>query len=55
MDVIRILIPTLSFFHILVTVYPCLGNAVICWLRHYATSGKVAGSSRDEMDYFQFT
>jgi hypothetical protein len=25
------------------------------WLRHYATSRKVAGSSPDEVDYFQFT
>jgi hypothetical protein len=25
------------------------------WLRHYATSLKVAGSSTDEVDVFQFT
>jgi hypothetical protein len=25
------------------------------WLRHYATSRKVVGSSRDEVDFFQFT
>jgi hypothetical protein len=25
------------------------------WLRHYATSWKVAGSSSDEMDFFQLT
>jgi hypothetical protein len=24
------------------------------WLRHYATSRKVTGSSPDEVDFFQF-
>jgi hypothetical protein len=27
-------------------------DAVACWLRHYATSRKVAGSSPDEVDFF---
>jgi hypothetical protein len=28
---------------------------IISWLRHYATSRKVAGSNPDEVDFFQFT
>jgi hypothetical protein len=29
------------------------GTRWYSWLRHYATSRKVAGSSPDEMDFFQ--
>jgi hypothetical protein len=28
-----------------------LGHAVACWLRHYATNRKVAGSMSDEVNF----
>jgi hypothetical protein len=31
------------------------GHVVVYWLRHYATSWKVAGSSPDEVDFFKLT
>jgi hypothetical protein len=36
-------------------VYFCGARGSIVWLRHYATSQKVAGLSSDEVDFFQFT
>jgi hypothetical protein len=51
------LLPPLSlFFHIFLSfvlfIFLFLSGARGSWLRHYATSRKVAGSSPDEVDFF---
>jgi hypothetical protein len=57
----------LTLFSLLVPHLRDLGNcnSAVCnfsvggtqrsWLKHYATSRKVAGSSPDEVDFFHFT
>jgi hypothetical protein len=54
----------LAAAQVLLDLYECssllrtagLGHEVACWLRHYATSRKVAGSRPDKLnELFQFT
>jgi hypothetical protein len=44
--------PEYNIVHVLILFW---GHMVAHWLRHYATSWKVAGSHPDEVDFFKFT